>query len=1090
MNHSLSQPWWCCGLLLLLIATSLLAVENASAQGLGHETRPKSWKATAALTDVTFTDRQHGWAVGSQGVLLRTDDGGGTWTEAQVAVPEQRGPEMSLAEKFQQIKAKKRVGVDRVSKGSEFSCRFETVCFTDANNGWAAGGYDLPYLDHSRAVIARTLDGGKSWHSLPQLMIGRIEKIDISRLSGWAIGRRDPGTKSSLFFTSDAGNIWSSQKSRSMPDLIDAETAGNRFVGIDHAGQPLHFTTAKSEYSAFIGVKDRVVLADLCMKDAQHGFAVGSAGAVLKTDNGGVSWQPGAEHALLKHFDFRCVDYRSKKVWFAGDPGNVLFSFDPETGEVTARVLPAAAAINSIHFVDDEFGWAVGDFGRIYATTDGGENWRLQRSGSSGTSHVGVMIVCDDGSQLPLELIAKQAGEDGKLIGVLKVESNRDADGNGKGKGNAAKTDAIRLAAERLGAAVVSSVSADDEQERLRRIVRTIRLWKPAMLIGFSKSELRQAIQMAGDQTAFPDQLAAGLQTWRADYVMVADPNGPIQFESNVFMPRIGMLLQDVALPSRMLCGLPVRAKRDGGFLAWQVQGQGSTARLKSVQRSPFSSTTFIRRKQQSLPLGSLSSVARVSQKSNQLKWLLNQNIDNASDWEICKQQIGQLGFQLRATSEGDYLAAVWLTELADQFAAAGHHDRAALALEELVRSYPDHCLAPLASTTLARYYGSTEYGQQAIANWQRIASSSNSSVAQANRIPAGNVPRVAVEQRTLSDGRQEYRWNKVDLASALEEAAALPLQIDIAKELEDFDPATVDLSLDAEPEPAPETLPPKPLVIGQVERDAFQRERLRQAANQFSRLGIRDPSLVKRADFLYLQAHIVKQLSGLEQAKTYYQNVIKADADSAYATAARSILGDDASDSTQVIVSTTRPHLDGLPNDPQWQQAMSRNQVISLTSDRGGLSDIAMVTRDEEFLYLYARCYNSAQVRSRNASAKRSAKRKRDADVSLRDRIKFSFDVDRDLASSWDLQIDHRGEVYESCGSDTSWNPKLFVARHVDDRVWSIECAIRLDDLAKGLGPKERWRWTVERTDSRLSSDFWQFGDVDSGRVLSFPSP
>ena len=332
MNHSLSQSWQtcCCGLLFLLSIVCGAAVQIASAQGLGHETRPASWKATAALTDVTFTDRQHGWAVGSQGVLLRTDNGGETWTEAQFAVPVQRAPEMSLSEKFQQIKAKKRIGVDRADKATTFSCRFETVCFTDANNGWAAGGYDLPYLDHSRAVIARTLDGGRSWQSLPQLMIGRIQTIDMSGLSGWAIGRRDPATKSSLFFTSDAGNIWSSQKSRKMPDLVDAETAGNRFVGIDRAGQPLHFTTAKFEYSAFIGVRDRVVLADLSMKDAQRGFAVGSSGSVLKTDNGGVSWQPATEHDPLKNILIFAVSIAvAKKFGSQATPATCYFRWTP-----------------------------------------------------------------------------------------------------------------------------------------------------------------------------------------------------------------------------------------------------------------------------------------------------------------------------------------------------------------------------------------------------------------------------------------------------------------------------------------------------------------------------------------------------------------------------------------------------------------------------------------------------------------------------------------------------------------------------------------------------------------------------------------
>ena len=81
MRNLLSLPRRCFVLLLL----SAIASPAAAGDGLADEARPDSWKSDAALTDVTFIDRQNGWAVGSHGVLLRTEDGGKTWTEGGIA---------------------------------------------------------------------------------------------------------------------------------------------------------------------------------------------------------------------------------------------------------------------------------------------------------------------------------------------------------------------------------------------------------------------------------------------------------------------------------------------------------------------------------------------------------------------------------------------------------------------------------------------------------------------------------------------------------------------------------------------------------------------------------------------------------------------------------------------------------------------------------------------------------------------------------------------------------------------------------------------------------------------------------------------
>ena len=265
---------------LLSVAILILTCANVGAanpDGLAQEPLPENWKADAALTDVIFLDRQRGWAVGSQGVLLRTEDGGKTWGEGGFTASTRKPKEFSLTEKMQRIRANEQLGISSSSDASSFSCRFETVCFIDEKNGWAAGGYDLPYMDHSRAVIARTNDGGKSWQNLPHLMLGRIQKLDfrgMQRLSGWAIGASDPATGSSLYFTSDAGNIWNSQKSKRMRDLIDAESAGQRFVGIDQSGQPVNFDTSRFEHSVIMD-DGSFFLKDIAMNGGKTGWAVG-----------------------------------------------------------------------------------------------------------------------------------------------------------------------------------------------------------------------------------------------------------------------------------------------------------------------------------------------------------------------------------------------------------------------------------------------------------------------------------------------------------------------------------------------------------------------------------------------------------------------------------------------------------------------------------------------------------------------------------------------------------------------------------------------------------------------------------------------
>jgi photosystem II stability/assembly factor-like uncharacterized protein len=62
-----------------------------------------------------------------------------------------------------------------------------------------------------------------------------------------------------------------------------------------------------------------------------------------------------------------------------GDHGVVLLSDDQGKSFRQAQAVPLSATLTSVSFVNDKTGWAVGHWGAILRTDDGGEHWALQR---------------------------------------------------------------------------------------------------------------------------------------------------------------------------------------------------------------------------------------------------------------------------------------------------------------------------------------------------------------------------------------------------------------------------------------------------------------------------------------------------------------------------------------------------------------------------------------------------------------------------------------------------------------------------------------------------------------------------------------
>lgn len=69
-----------------------------------------------------------------------------------------------------------------------------------------------------------------------------------------------------------------------------------------------------------------------------------------------------------------------KRIVAAGDHGVVLLSDDEGASFHQARAVPVRSTLTALVFADASNGWAVGHWGAILHTTDGGQNWTAQRS--------------------------------------------------------------------------------------------------------------------------------------------------------------------------------------------------------------------------------------------------------------------------------------------------------------------------------------------------------------------------------------------------------------------------------------------------------------------------------------------------------------------------------------------------------------------------------------------------------------------------------------------------------------------------------------------------------------------------------------
>ena len=1092
-SFSLSQFAWLATKTTFAITVGLMfASVSTPVRGddtTAREPLPKSWQADAELTDVFFIDENLGWVVGDSGTTLRTRDGGKTWN-AQTLSNSFRRDTVELQQKFRNLGSGQSTNSTGVTNRQQsilpITCRFNSVHFVDANQGWAAGGFQLPYINRTQAVVMRTRDGGITWQTIEDLAIPRLQKIQFSSpRQGIAYGDSGNVFTGGIFETNDAGSSWSAISSQPDSAWIDAEQTTNHFVTINDAGQLGRYDNGQYEPAVLIGstIANKIDFRCLKMIDDNQGVAVGTQGSLFKTDNGGLSWQRlpiETTQPELVNFDWQTAVVTEQKVIFAGFPGSTIATLDLKTNQISTAKTPVRTKLNRLFFLDGKTGWAVGDFGVVLTTTDGGQTWQRQRGNTRGLA---MLIVAPRADQVPVELLARYSLEKNHNCGVLVLQDKHTA------------FESARQAANRLGSCyndlIKTSSSPDqplDPETIIATLVRNIRTLKPAVVVSqapqsYSEDindpfrQISLAVKLAADPTAYPGHARMGLTTHRVSRFAVQDSIGPISINPEQILIQSGQQLQDQVAFSRALLGKPTVNLNPNNYRILESTAGHSVENVTDLLAA-LPSHQLPNRLSKSSKQSNLSNIRFANESAKSLKNFANFKVNTRQDLVVWRQQLQQF---LNSMEVNVHNGGNWMLRLTEQYQNQGQPELAVQAAELLIMRFPDSPYTIPVTTWLAKQYSSIEVGklafdQQVAWGLLQADGSPTQSVRNAKRFATGPTATVeaGVTNLTWQPIQPTIKRNSSKPAANLEKPTIAQTS------------ATEDIDADA--------------IVLPDRRPEFYLLRLQRAARLLSSIGRRDPDFAAGPYCQWLEIQLARQLNEvspntISSLPSRYKKLLNGRGPLRESIADKvkqelSLLGSEALLGNEAEISPDsplefasakpapptvsncveiedRPILDGRLNEPCWQTARAIPILVSDGTTQNGVQQPqaqAQFCRDSEFLYVTIACEKFSGL----SYEPRKQVRARDAQLQATDHVTIQLDLDRDYETSFKFAVDHQGWARESCDGFQNWNPDWFVSNRETKSLWMIEAAIPLSAISPNkIHPGDRWNLRLSRRTS-----------------------
>ncbi len=335
------------------------------------------------LKDVFLDASGNGWAVGYNGTIISTSDWGDNWNS-------EPSPTYSH---LNAIFGEWAVGeAGRILHTTDGGNIWELECsgFTDNISDLDFVTNTIGYASGPGGTVYRTMDGGDTWEELNVGSSLDLFAIDFKKWqditgSGYVVGEAD-GQNFTVYRTTDYGSTWI-DVSFQIPNVSFATHLYDcyRMLGKTYVtgrfGLIARTTDAGSSWEVQKINAQSYDLWTIDFEGENIGWAAGSSGTVLKTTNGGEQW---FEVNPDNTSNFRSIYFSdTQHGWVAGVGGVIYRTTDGGYNWIKTTPNVTFELINSIYFVDNNTGWLAGTSGTVLHTTNGGVDWYFQESGTN-----------------------------------------------------------------------------------------------------------------------------------------------------------------------------------------------------------------------------------------------------------------------------------------------------------------------------------------------------------------------------------------------------------------------------------------------------------------------------------------------------------------------------------------------------------------------------------------------------------------------------------------------------------------------------------------------------------------------------------
>ena len=321
------------------------------------------------LYDIDFDTDGNGWAVGKNSIVLHTENSGVLWTSQTAPIA---GGKLEAVEVVLGTNGLKGfAGGDRLLQTSDGG-----QTWLEVENG-ISSIRKIQSFDQNNIVVSgrtdgmRSGDGGTTWTEFSMPSAGASCAFFVDLNTGWA--GAGGYNNDQVYKTTNGGQEWSLVNTSKYAVIIGFHFLNNNTGFMASRDWILKTTDAGITWDT-LNPSKLSSSTDIHVVSEQEIWTSHNNGSYNFTKDGGVTWTNESPNVIGANSLQGIFSTNDGKVWTTGNYTSILFSED-SGDNWTDQVPGQKGIINKADFLNDKYGFAVGNEGIILKTTDGGAIW-------------------------------------------------------------------------------------------------------------------------------------------------------------------------------------------------------------------------------------------------------------------------------------------------------------------------------------------------------------------------------------------------------------------------------------------------------------------------------------------------------------------------------------------------------------------------------------------------------------------------------------------------------------------------------------------------------------------------------------------